>query len=61
MNKPLRRASIFCLALIVALMGWVTWLQGAKAGEYKEDPHNPRVAIGKYAAPLGNILVGGNP
>ncbi|MFE3885367.1 peptidoglycan D,D-transpeptidase FtsI family protein [Streptomyces lydicus] len=61
MNKPLRRASIFCLALIVALMGWATWIQGAKAGEYKEDPHNPRVAIGKYAAPLGNILVGGEP
>ncbi len=61
MNKPLRRAAIFCLALIVALMGWVTWLQGAKAGEYKEDPHNPRVAIGKYAAPMGNILVGGEP
>ncbi|MFG2527882.1 peptidoglycan D,D-transpeptidase FtsI family protein [Streptomyces sp. NPDC048516] len=61
MNKPLRRASIFCLSLIVALMGWATWIQGAKAGEYKEDPHNPRVAIGKYAAPLGNILVGGEP
>ncbi|MGW7574083.1 peptidoglycan D,D-transpeptidase FtsI family protein [Streptomyces sp. NPDC054765] len=61
MNKPLRRVSIFCLALIVALMGWVTWIQGAKASDYKEDPHNPRVAIGKYAAPMGNILVDGEP
>ncbi|BCK71256.1 penicillin-binding protein [Streptomyces libani subsp. rufus] len=61
MNKPLRRAAVFCLALIVALMGWVTWLQGAKASDYKEDPHNPRVTIGKYSAPLGNILVGGEP
>ncbi|MGY5127495.1 peptidoglycan D,D-transpeptidase FtsI family protein [Streptomyces nigrescens] len=61
MNKPLRRAAVFCLALIVALMGWTTWLQGAKAGEYKEDPHNPRVTIGKYSAPLGNILVDGQP
>ncbi|MEU8915076.1 penicillin-binding transpeptidase domain-containing protein [Streptomyces nigrescens] len=61
MNKPLRRAAVFCLALIVALMGWATWLQGAKAGDYREDPHNPRVTIGKYAAPLGNILVDGQP
>ncbi|MGW2408194.1 peptidoglycan D,D-transpeptidase FtsI family protein [Streptomyces sp. NPDC001739] len=61
MNKPLRRVSVFCLALIAALMGWATWIQGAKAGDYKEDSHNPRVAIGKYAAPLGNILVGGEP
>ncbi len=61
MNKPLRRVSVFCLALIVALMGWATWIQGAKASDYKDDPHNPRVAIGKYAAPLGNILVGGEP
>ncbi|MFD9205015.1 peptidoglycan D,D-transpeptidase FtsI family protein [Streptomyces sioyaensis] len=61
MNKPLRRAAVFCLALILALMGWATWIQGAKASDYKEDPHNPRVAIGKYSAPLGNILVGGEP
>ncbi|MFG2137363.1 peptidoglycan D,D-transpeptidase FtsI family protein [Streptomyces sp. NPDC048650] len=61
MNKPLRRAAIFCLALILALMGWVTWLQGAKAGDYKDDAHNPRVTIGKYSAPLGNILVDGEP
>ncbi|UKY50246.1 peptidoglycan D,D-transpeptidase FtsI family protein [Streptomyces inhibens] len=61
MNKPLRRVSVFCLALILALMGWATWIQGAKASDFKEDPHNPRVAIGKYAAPLGNILVDGKP
>ncbi|KIZ18933.1 peptidoglycan D,D-transpeptidase FtsI family protein [Streptomyces natalensis] len=61
MNKPLRRASVFCLALILALMGWATWIQGAKASDFMGDPHNPRVAIGKYAAPLGNILVDGEP
>ena len=61
MNKPLRRVSVFCLALILALMGWATWLQAAKASDYKDDPKNPRVAIGKYSAPLGNILVDGRP
>jgi cell division protein FtsI/penicillin-binding protein 2 len=61
MNKPLRRISVCCLILVLALMGWVTWIQGAKASTYEEDPHNPRVAIGRYAAPLGNILVDGQP
>ncbi|TSB30470.1 peptidoglycan D,D-transpeptidase FtsI family protein [Streptomyces benahoarensis] len=61
MNKPLRRVSVFCLTLIVALMGWVTWIQGAKADVYRSDPHNPRVTIGKYAAPMGNILIDGQP
>ncbi|MFF4606353.1 peptidoglycan D,D-transpeptidase FtsI family protein [Streptomyces sp. NPDC001339] len=61
MNKPLRRVSVFCLVLVLALMGWVTWIQVAKASAYQDDPHNPRVAIGKYGAPLGNILVGGEP
>src|SRR4051812_31071459 len=40
MNTPLRRASVFCLALILALMGWATWIQGAKASDYMGDPHN---------------------
>ncbi|MCB5906727.1 peptidoglycan D,D-transpeptidase FtsI family protein [Streptomyces pinistramenti] len=61
MNKPLRRVSVFCLTLILALMAWVTWIQGAKANEYRADPKNARVTIGKYAAPLGNILVDGRP
>ncbi|MFE7664188.1 peptidoglycan D,D-transpeptidase FtsI family protein [Streptomyces celluloflavus] len=61
MNKPLRRISVCCLVLVLALMGWVTWIQGARASAYEEDPHNPRVAIGRYAAPLGNILVDGKP
>ncbi|AIA03635.1 penicillin-binding protein [Streptomyces noursei ZPM] len=61
MNRPLRRISVFCLALVLALMGWATWIQGAKASDYREDPHNPRVNIAKYSAPLGNILVDGQP
>ncbi|MEU5207768.1 penicillin-binding transpeptidase domain-containing protein [Streptomyces sp. NPDC020742] len=61
MNKPLRRVSVFCLALILALMGWATWIQGAKASALKEDRHNPRTTIGAYRAPLGNILVDGEP
>ncbi|MEW1658159.1 MULTISPECIES: penicillin-binding protein 2 [unclassified Streptomyces] len=61
MNKPLRRVSVFCLSMILVLMGWATWIQGAKASDYRENPHNPRVNIAKYGAPLGNILVDGQP
>ncbi|MFD7918239.1 peptidoglycan D,D-transpeptidase FtsI family protein [Streptomyces sp. NPDC059740] len=61
MNRPLRRVSIFCIALVLALMGWATWVQAAKAGTYQDDPHNPRVTMAKYAQPMGNILVGGEP
>ena len=50
MNTPLRRVSVFCLALILALMGWATWIQGAKASDYMGDPHNPRVTIGTWCA-----------
>ncbi len=60
MNKPLRRVSVFCVLLILALLAWVTWLQGAKASTFTDDPHNPRVSIAKYANPLGNILVDGS-
>ncbi|MER6048446.1 penicillin-binding protein 2 [Streptomyces sp. BHT-5-2] len=61
MNRPLRRISVCCLSLILALMGWATWIQGAKASDYREDAHNPRVNIARYSSPLGNILVDGQP
>ncbi|GAA0483856.1 peptidoglycan D,D-transpeptidase FtsI family protein [Streptomyces olivaceiscleroticus] len=61
MNKPLRRVSVFCIALVLALMGWITWTQGVKADSLADDEHNPRVTIQKYSRPLGNILVDGRP
>lgn len=61
MNRPLRRVSVFCIALVLALMGWATWIQGAKAETLAGDQHNPRVNIEKYSRPLGNILVDGRP
>jgi cell division protein FtsI/penicillin-binding protein 2 len=61
MNKPLRRVSIFCLALILALMGWTNYLQIVKADEYANHKKNARVAYERYAHPRGNIIVGGKP
>ncbi|MFI5531523.1 penicillin-binding transpeptidase domain-containing protein [Kitasatospora sp. NPDC051853] len=61
MATPLRRASLFCLLLVLALMGRATWLAVAKADEYTNNPANARLAIDRYSQPLGNILVGGQP
>ncbi|MER5865834.1 penicillin-binding transpeptidase domain-containing protein [Kitasatospora sp. NPDC002040] len=61
MAGPLRRASMFCLLLVLALMARATWLAVAEADTYAQHPANARLAIDRYAQPLGNILVGGQP
>ncbi|WP_405021499.1 penicillin-binding transpeptidase domain-containing protein [Kitasatospora sp. NBC_00070] len=61
MAGPLRRASMFCLLLVLALMARATWLAVAEADDYRGNPANARIAIDRYARPLGNILVGGQP
>ncbi|MFB9366548.1 penicillin-binding transpeptidase domain-containing protein [Kitasatospora albolonga] len=61
MATPLRRASLFCLLLVLALMARATWLAVAKADEYAGSPANARTTIDRYSQPLGNILVGGQP
>ncbi|MFF0295521.1 peptidoglycan D,D-transpeptidase FtsI family protein [Kitasatospora sp. NPDC004614] len=59
MNKPIRRVSIFCLVLILALMLRVNWVQGVQASAWANNPHNDRTKYDKYAYPRGNIIVGG--
>ncbi|WP_455355856.1 peptidoglycan D,D-transpeptidase FtsI family protein [Streptomyces sp. SYSU K217416] len=59
MNKTIRRASVFSLLLILALLVRVTWVQAYKAEALADDKHNRRNAIAKYAQPLGNIIVAG--
>ncbi|MDX3224228.1 penicillin-binding protein 2 [Streptomyces sp. ME19-01-6] len=61
MNKSLRRASVFSLLLVLALLLWATWIQVAKAHSLDDNAHNRRTAIREYAQPLGDILVGGKP
>ncbi|MGY3202877.1 peptidoglycan D,D-transpeptidase FtsI family protein [Streptomyces sp. TE5632] len=61
MNKPLRRIAIFCGLLILTLLIRDNWLQYVKADELRTDEHNRRVAIERYAAPRGDIIVGGEP
>ncbi|MGW6223327.1 peptidoglycan D,D-transpeptidase FtsI family protein [Streptomyces olivaceus] len=60
MNKPLRRIAIFCGLLVLTLLIRDNWLQYVQADELKEDEHNRRVAIERYASPRGDIIVDGN-
>ncbi|MFD3541218.1 peptidoglycan D,D-transpeptidase FtsI family protein [Streptomyces sp. NPDC058662] len=59
MNKTIRRASVFCLLLVVALLVRVTWVQAYQGQALADDKNNRRNLIGQYENPLGNIIVGG--
>lgn len=59
MNKPLRRISLFCGLLVLALLLRDNWLQFVRSDELKTDPDNRRVSIARYSQPRGNIIVDG--
>ncbi|MCB5183354.1 peptidoglycan D,D-transpeptidase FtsI family protein [Streptomyces antimicrobicus] len=59
MNKTIRRASVFCMLLVLALLVRVTWVQAYQGQALADDKNNRRNTIAKYANPLGNIIVGG--
>jgi cell division protein FtsI/penicillin-binding protein 2 len=60
MNKTIRRASVFALLLVFALLIRATWVQFYDGQALAEDKDNRRNAIEQYAYPLGNIVVGGD-
>ncbi|MGW0333968.1 peptidoglycan D,D-transpeptidase FtsI family protein [Streptomyces sp. NPDC003011] len=59
MNKTIRRASVFTLLLVLALLGRATWVQFYDGRALADDKDNRRNAIETYAEPLGNIIVAG--
>ncbi|MEU6095685.1 penicillin-binding transpeptidase domain-containing protein [Streptomyces sp. NPDC047079] len=59
MNKTIRRASVFVLLLVFALLVRATWVQFYDGKALADDKDNRRKAIATYAAPLGNIIVAG--
>ncbi|MFD3537922.1 peptidoglycan D,D-transpeptidase FtsI family protein [Streptomyces sp. NPDC058662] len=62
MNKPLRRISLFCGLLVLALLVRTNWLQYVQAEDLSTRKENRRVQIAQYATERGNIIVkGGNP
>ncbi|GAA1077293.1 MULTISPECIES: peptidoglycan D,D-transpeptidase FtsI family protein [Kitasatospora] len=59
MNKPIRRVSVFCLILVLALMVRTNWVQGVQAHAWATNENNDRNKYDRYAYPRGNIIVGG--
>ncbi|MGW0884810.1 peptidoglycan D,D-transpeptidase FtsI family protein [Streptomyces sp. NPDC002671] len=60
MNKTIRRASVFALLLVLALLVRATWVQFYDGKALAEDNKNRRNAIETYSRPLGNIIVAGD-
>ena len=59
MNKTIRRASVFSLLLVLALLVRATWVQFYDGRALADDKNNRRNVIEQYAYPLGDIIVGG--
>ncbi|MFE1439735.1 peptidoglycan D,D-transpeptidase FtsI family protein [Streptomyces sp. NPDC058739] len=59
MNKTIRRASVFTLLLVLALLFRATWVQFYEGRALADDKDNRRNAIALYSEPLGDIVVGG--
>jgi cell division protein FtsI/penicillin-binding protein 2 len=59
MNKTIRRASVFALLLVLALLVRATWLQFYDGQALADDNDNRRNVIATYSRPLGNIIVAG--
>ncbi|MDQ1011528.1 peptidoglycan glycosyltransferase [Streptomyces sp. V4I23] len=61
MNKTIRRAAVFSLLLVLALLVRATWVQAYEAKALANDERNRRKVIAQYAQPLGDIIVAGSP
>ncbi|MFI6050103.1 peptidoglycan D,D-transpeptidase FtsI family protein [Streptomyces violascens] len=61
MNKTIRRASVFCLLMVLALLGRATYVQFYKSQALADDKLNRRNTIAEYSQPLGDIIVAGSP
>ncbi|MEU9050619.1 penicillin-binding transpeptidase domain-containing protein [Streptomyces sp. NPDC048384] len=59
MNKTIRRASVFTLLLVFALLVRATWVQFYDGQALADDKNNRRNTMALYSQPLGNIIVGG--
>ncbi|MCK8679011.1 peptidoglycan D,D-transpeptidase FtsI family protein [Streptomyces lichenis] len=61
MNKTIRRAAVFTLLLVFALLLRATWVQAYDGKALADNTHNRRNLMAKYAQPLGDIIVAGSP
>jgi peptidoglycan glycosyltransferase len=58
-NKPLRRISLFCGLLVLALLARDNWIQYVQASSLQTNAMNRRISIERYAHPRGDIIVDG--
>lgn len=61
MNKTIRRSAVFCLLMVLALLGRATYVQFYEGQALADDKLNRRNTIAQYANPLGDIIVAGSP
>jgi cell division protein FtsI/penicillin-binding protein 2 len=61
MNKTIRRVSVICLLMVLALLVRATWIQGYESRALADNKDNRRTLIAQYALPLGDIIAGGSP
>jgi peptidoglycan glycosyltransferase len=59
LSRTARRAGMFCLLLVLALLVNCSRVQVVQAGRYNDNPANQRAALARYAQPRGSILVDG--
>jgi peptidoglycan glycosyltransferase len=58
-NTPVRRVAIAVMAMVLLLMGNLTYVQVVKAGDYRSDPRNQRVLLAEYSRKRGQISAEG--
>ncbi|MDN5858158.1 MAG: penicillin-binding protein 2 [Pseudonocardia sp.] len=58
MNTPVRRIALAVMAMVVLLLGNLTYVQVVKAGDYRSDNRNKRVVLAEYARKRGQISAG---
>jgi peptidoglycan glycosyltransferase len=59
--RTARRAGLFCLLLVVALLVNLSRVQVVQAPHDNDNPANQRTVLARYAQPRGDIVVGGSP
>jgi peptidoglycan glycosyltransferase len=59
MNRAVRRVSIACLLLFLALLVNANIIQVVDAKSLRNNPHNSRVLLRTYSRPRGQIVIGG--
>jgi penicillin-binding protein A len=54
-NTPVRRVAIAVMAMVLLLMGNLTYVQVVQAGDYRSDQRNQRVLLAEYSRKRGQI------